>query len=61
MKSQWEIEHLASLQNLKKQVPILSAKKYLGVVPAHSFSQTPIFKIFQYFPSFRANVNLLPL
>jgi hypothetical protein len=43
MKSQWKREHLASLQDLKKQVPILSAKKYLGLIPAPSFSQTPIF------------------
>lgn len=38
MKSQWRREHWASFQDLKKQVLTLSAKKYLGLIPAHFFS-----------------------
>lgn len=60
MKSQWRREHLASLQDLKNQVPILPAKKFLGLIPAHSFSQTPTFKIFQYLQYFRVSMKLPP-
>lgn len=33
-------------------------QKVLGLIPAHSFNQTPTFKIFQYFQYFKASMKL---
>ena len=52
-----EKDYLASLQDLKNLVPILPAKKFLRLIPAHSLSQTPTFKNVQHF---RTNMKLLP-